>query len=185
MMRGRVVSKPRAEGGQGGLAGSPDVRGAASGQPPGEVGGTTFDPHRRRLSIERWGGIAVSGSDLECFFPGVTAKPEDIDYQLIEQGRREVREVCGAEYIGVGSPVAAQCARRPTARALWPTWDKMCRPVQPGSALGADSSLSLACASLARKYRWPSVIQPRCLDRSAATRSVVTGGHREVHVQPG
>ena len=91
----------------------------------------------------------------------------------------------GPEYIGVGSPVAAQCARRPSARALWPTWDKMCRPVQPGSALGADSSSSLACASLARKYRWPSVIQPRCLDRSAATRSVIAGGHRQVHVQPG
>src|SRR5258706_506031 len=103
-MRGRVVSKPRAEGGQGGLAGSPDVRRAASGQPPGEVGGATFDPHRRRLSTERWGGIAVSGSDLECFFPGVTAKPEDIGYQLIEQGWREVREVCRAVQIGGVDP---------------------------------------------------------------------------------
>src|SRR6266567_8960718 len=100
MMRGRVVSKPRAEGGQGGLAGSPDVRRAASGQPPGEVGGTAFDPHRRRLSVERRSDIAVSGSDLECFVPGVAAKPEDVDYQLIEQGRREVREVCGAVQIG-------------------------------------------------------------------------------------
>ena len=94
----------RPEGGQRGMVGSLDVRRAASGQPPGEVGGATFDPHRRRLSIERWGDIAVSGSDLECFFPDVTAPPEDIDYQLIERGWREVREVCGAVQIGRMDP---------------------------------------------------------------------------------
>src|SRR5207237_2555134 len=67
-------------------------------------GGAPFDPQRRRLPTERRNDIAVSGSDLECFVPGLTAKPEDIDYQLIEQGRREIPEVCGAVQIGRMDP---------------------------------------------------------------------------------
>jgi hypothetical protein len=84
-----------------------DIGRAASGEPPGEVGGTSFDPRRRRRSIESWSAIAVSRSDQHYFSIGITALPEDIDYEVIEQDRWKFRKVSGVAQIGRMDPELA------------------------------------------------------------------------------
>ena len=71
----------------------------------------------------------------------------------------------GEEYIGVRSPVAAQCTRLPTASALAARWARTCLRLQPGSPEGAARSSSPRPTSASATSFVPWSTQRRASER--------------------